>query len=180
MRNPFRRKKADVDSDGPSVHYLLAHRVLPAVFHSQPFKTMAGLGSPDSQGFLQFALSLASRDGHSPFPVSDLQVHRARVHHCPAAILEMPPPREPAEAYFVAMVVPMPGSGAEAADGSVVTTRYITLERTTQLPGVAEQESVLGEWTTDGHANFGEGGPPTVENFLRQIEKLVPTERPTA
>ena len=175
MPNWFRRKRREPEltRSDPAVHYGAAHVVLPAVFRMQPLTSLASLASPERDDFLSFILREASPDRPPGFSASDFRVHNARIADLPTAVVEFPPPEKTTHVYFVALLADIPEDGDVPADESEIPTRYITLEKTKPMPGIEVPETVLGQWVDGGHANFGEGGPATLENFLQRVRALV-------
>ena len=78
-------------------------------------------------------------------------------------IVEMPEPQEAVHAHFVAILL------GEADDDPA---RYITLERSVSLDAGA-QRTVLAEWSTEGHVNYGDGPEPTIDAFVDQLSAMI-------
>ena len=175
MPNWFRRngREPEPTRSDPAVHHGAAHVVLPAVFRMQPLTALAALASPERDAFLSFILREASPDRPPGFSAADFRVHCARIADLPAAVVEFPPPEKRTHVYFVALLADIPEDGDVPTEESEIPTRYITLEKTKPVPGIEVPETVLGEWVDGGHANFGEGGPATLENFLQRVKELV-------
>lgn len=114
---------------------------------------------------------------------SDFKITKHSFGNTPCIIVEMPPPEEPTEAYFVAIV-----SKVEEADlmhweepphaklGSgrqkEWTFNYYTLERYSGY--VKGRKSMFGEWDSNGrHLNHGGGPDPTLEAFLPFLQDFL-------
>ena len=85
-----------------------------------------------------------------------------------AVVIALPPPQQVADAHLVAIT-------------TSPVLRYLTLERGEDEVG--RPRTVLGEWTPDGHGNFGDGPPAERTAFLEAVCRklhLPPTiEEPT-
>lgn len=162
-------------SDPRCGHYSLAHYALRGVAFQDPLFFLGVLASPESQRFLADLLRRVQehcrdREPLAQFSVEELSVHKRRIGPRPCAIVEMPAPRAVAEAFYAAGV--LLADPAELIQGEPAPLRYFTLERGMSLDG--SRRTVLCEWTSDGtHRNYGDGPPPTPDEFLRAIEKLL-------
>jgi hypothetical protein len=77
-------------------------------------------------------------------------------------LITLPPPAAAAEAYFAAVVLP------QGAD----TCRFLTLERSVS-PLDGSLGTVLGEWSSEGHHNLGQGPEPQPALFLDAVASLL-------
>jgi hypothetical protein len=157
-------------------HYSLAHHALRGVAFQDPLFFLGVLASPDAQRFLADLLRRVQehckdREPLAEFSVEELTVHKRRVGKYPCAVIELPPPRAVAEAYFVAGVL-LSDPAADLPQAEAAKLRYFTLEKGMSFDG--SRRTVLCEWTKEGtHRNFGDGPPPIPDGFLAAIEKLV-------
>jgi hypothetical protein len=164
-------------TDPRCIHYSLAHYALRTIALRDPLMYLAALASPDSTRILgniiqSVAESCAERNEEPDFTADDLRIHCRRVNQYPCVIVEMPPPKAFAEAYFTALIAYVDPSGPVPERSSVVA-QYITLECGVSLDGLAR--TVLGSWTADGtHSNFGDGPNPTIADFLAVLSHFVP------
>lgn len=170
----FRKKPAPVApaDDGPSFHYVVAHYALRQIALQDPLQYLAIMASPEVREFLQAVLSdvaeqLPGQKG--VFTADDLLVHPCRIGDFPCAILEFPVPGEITETYFTALLV-MISLGEELPEPNRVEARYLTLEKGASLDGAPR--TVLCEWTSTSHLNFGDGPTPTLLAFTDALEKL--------
>ena len=154
----------------PSQHYLYAHRILPQLLW-QGDSILGILVNPENQGFLgdQWDRVLSS---FRCTPCRGREQLRYSTHWIGgdnlAIVISMPPPLEVADAHLVAIT-------------SSPVLRYVTLELGEDDAG--RPRTVLGEWTPDGHRNFGDGPAPDPVQFLQAVCRLLnlpPTiEEPT-
>jgi len=87
------------------------------------------------------------------------------------ALIEMPTPEAPNEAFFVAVVL-LADSAPQEPSPTNVSTRVFTLEAVRQEISVAG-EAVFGEWARDGsHLNYG-GIPCNREAFLQFVARQI-------
>ncbi|WP_229927881.1 hypothetical protein [Kitasatospora indigofera] len=77
-------------------------------------------------------------------------------------LVTLPAPAASAEAYFAAVVLPR----------GVSTCRFLTLEYSVS-PIDGTSGTVLGEWSSEGHHNLGQGPEPMPDLFLEAIGRLL-------
>lgn len=157
------------DDDGPSFRYMLAHYALRQTALDAPLQYLAILASPDARRFIGVIMvSVTEHLGRPPdFTVDAVKVHPVRVKDYPCAIVEMPEPREIAEAHFTGLVVLLKPVDDLPQDPKDLSARYFTLEKGCTLDGAPR--TVLAEWDQTSHSNYGDGPSPTVEAFARAI-----------
>jgi hypothetical protein len=80
-------------------------------------------------------------------------------------LVTLPPALGPAEAHFVALVTGPPAG----------TRRFFTLERSVALDG--SPATVVGEWSTTTHVNYGLGPDPNGPAFVAAALTLDPGGR---
>jgi hypothetical protein len=158
-------------------HYILAHHALRSVALDDPLFYLGVLASPERSKFLaQMIDAVAEQCEGRPlgFSANDLAVYPGRVGSFPTAVVQMPDPIAPPEAYFTALVLLMDANG-ELPDGlSELPVRYFTLERGVSLDGTIRR--VLCEWDKTGHSNFGDGPDiATLDGFLATIGSVLRT-----
>ncbi len=164
--------------------YLLAHVALPQAAFNDPVSFMTVVGHPEqSRALIAEVVEAVGRhcaELPDPFPFSsdEVYVHCTRVMNFPCAIVEMPWPEAPNEAFFSAAVLLQDLTADPHTEG--LELRYFTLERVNSQDG--SLRTMLGEWTRDGsHLNYGDGPRPTLTGFLTGIETLLRGEtRPLA
>jgi hypothetical protein len=168
---------AEADLDEPRCHhYMLAHYALRTVAHDKPLAFLGVLASPDATHFLSDLMESVSehckdRERHPDFSVEAIRIHTLRIGKYPCAVVQMPKPRAPTEAFFVAGVL-LADPNEEMPESDRVALRYFTLEKGITLGGPAR--TVLCEWTADGtHANFGDGPPAELRAFCGAVEELL-------
>ena len=161
-------------------HYTLAYFALREASLSDPLLYLAVLASPQRQKFLEKLLqsvaeSCAERNEEPDFAATDLTVYCRRLNRYPCAIVEMPPPKAFAEAFFTALVAYVDPSGP-VPDRSSVDAHYFTLECGVSMDG--SPRTVLAEWTRDGtHNNFGDGPAPTLDAFVARLRGSAAIDR---
>lgn len=172
----FKRKtpRPSDEGDGPEPDYVMAHYALRALALADPLRFLALVGSPEAGRFVEALLKdVAEKCGRpTSYEAGDVQIHTLRVHDYPCAVIEFPAPREPAEAFMVAVVAPVDVDGEPLADTLKVTGRYFTLEKGVTF--TKEPRTVLAEWTDESHINYGDGPAARVVPFVAAIEKLMP------
>jgi hypothetical protein len=171
----FFRRKPPPAEEGPSPDYVLAHYALRSMALSDPLRFLSLVASEDAGTFLEAVWQdVAKRCGRPPsFPAAAIRVHPVRVNHFPCAILEFPPPREPPNAYLVALLLPADVTEGNAAsvDLAGVQGRYFALEKGDDLAGGVV--TFLTEWQGTKHSNYGPGPAPAVEAFATAIRDLL-------
>ena len=150
-------------------HHFFAHYALRQVAFAEPVRIFGVLASDLRIKFFDDLLrDLDTRtEERRTFSGSDIRFSGSSIGDRPCAILKMPAPTNPVEAYFIAIVGRLPAeqlsaqlSNAEA--GPLID--YYTLERPVEV--TPEDRSVFCAWTDDGsHINYGSGPEPTLEAF---------------
>jgi hypothetical protein len=154
-------------------HYAMAHYALRMFALKNPLQCLAVLASPKAQQFLADVLEAVAKDcatrGERPdFTAADLKIHTQTVAEYPVAIVEFPTPVAITEAFMTGVVLlAKPADGEERA--RTTPGRYFTLEKGFSFES-QEDRTVLGEWTTNAHSNYGTDPAATVEAFLVAIE----------
>jgi hypothetical protein len=154
----------------PSQHYLFAHRILPHLLW-QGDSVLGILANPENQQFLgeqwdrvPGVFECRPSRGRERLAYTTHWVGGDNL----TVVVTLPPPTDVAEAHLVAIT-------------TSPVLRYLTLELGEDDRGGAR--TVLGEWTPDGHGNFGDGPPPEKMPFLQAVCALLnlpPTiEEPT-
>lgn len=156
-------------------HYLFAHVALRQVALSQPVQVLSVLATEKRAVFFDEVLetmgehfsSLAPRT----FTSADLGCVCLRIGGRPAAIITMPPPRHPTEAYFVAIVSRLPTRRfftRENLENGADLVDYYTLERPVDLDETQPAPfGVFCAWTADAHLNYGAGPRPELDEFKK-------------
>jgi hypothetical protein len=166
----------------PRPHYMFAHHALRQVGMRDPLFLLQVLPSPNGGRFLADLLGqVAQHAGVEPdFTADQVSFRGFRVAGRPAAVLQLPPPQEVGEAWFVALVVDVDLSQEPAADAPPPPARFFTLEHGTHF-STNEPRTVLCEWTAAGaHRNFGDGPAPELRAFLGRVEALIQGDKERA
>ncbi len=159
-----------------SHHYCFAHVVLRGFAHFEPWAVMASLQGPEAPGYLESTWSYAGR--HLPVVQRETpEGLTARVRAIDAgllAVVRMPPPSRPTEAYFAAVAVGY-ATPVEPSLERIAWVRYFTLERGVDLFGNGAVP-ILGEWLglEDGaHLNHGPAAGTDEASFERRILEML-------
>lgn len=148
------------------VHIFLRHTAL-----SDALMALGLLASPKSDEFLAELIDLTKgyceqSNGLVDFTVRDLKLHRTTIGKYPCAVIELPLPRTPPEAYFAAIVLPVSQQDVKS-DADPIPGRFFTLELGQNGEGPV---TFLCEWTqAEIHHNYGPGPAPSLQNFLDAI-----------
>lgn len=146
-------------------HHMFAHRIIPQVFFGGPARFFELLAR-DGDAFLRFYWDrIGERVASDRDRVAGGAPH-GEIRDLPggfrAALITLPPPEYPTEAYFIAAVF-RPG-----LDGNALA-RYYTLEL-----GLSVFDSsvytVLGGWLPGGYVAMGEGPAPELEAFAAVVQ----------
>jgi hypothetical protein len=158
------------DSTSPRHHYVFAHYALREVAFSEPIRIFNLLASDHRTAFFDDLLaSIAERFPDSApagFTGADIQFHGMLIADRPCALLQMPPPSEPAEALWIALVSRLtPDQFSTAPVGNPEDLLdYYTLELPVEVS--ATRPSVFCSWSREAHANFGNGPIPDLQHFV--------------
>ncbi len=164
----------------PTVHYLLAHRILPDFAFSRPRDLFGVLASPKRGEILeQICQHLDQQLGDTStrqFRGTDIQVFPVLIQRRAALIVQMPPPENSVEAVLVVLLseltpeqLEMAMRNPEQAFNQAFNLRYLTFERPTDLEDSAG--TIFCEWTQDRHINFGPApvvDSPSALTFLQE------------
>ena len=161
-----------VDHDGPSAHYALAHIALRKTALDDPLRCLAILDSPQAKSFIAAILESVSRLIERPaeFSAQMIEVHPVNVNNYPCVIVEMPEPSESGQAHFAALVVLVNSKNGLPPNSQQLRARYFTLEKGLSHDG--RSRTVFAEWDRSTHMNYGDGPEPTIEAFVGRIETL--------
>ena len=161
------------DDDGPSPDYVFAHYALRQMALSRPLQFLVIAASPDAQRFMADILQEVSEKcgRKASFDATSIQIHKCRVHTFPCAVIELPEPKEIAEAFMVALVVPIHMSQESPKGIETIPARYFTLEKGFTMSD--EPRTVLAEWEMGRHSNYGDGPAVNVEEFVAAISRHV-------
>lgn len=142
-------------------HYAFAHLFLRDKAFANPVATVNELSREKGTQYLKILWSTIGHKNKGKndnfIPPDGLACHPIRVgdrHR--GVIVKMPEPLGPAEAYFIAIVIP-----ADALPVERCLCRYYTLELSANWPS----ETVFCEWTAGAHMNRGSGVPPILDAF---------------
>ena len=146
------------------IHYLFCHRILP-----QMIQTTGGseiweiLKSDKADAFLEFVWNqISQKDGVKWLDPKGLCGSTFQADSLELIIITLPQPTATPEAYFVAV--------ARHPKDHPSDLRYFTLEASfvDDLP----RRTVFGEWTKNGHINYGSGPEPDVQAFISRIRQI--------
>jgi hypothetical protein len=147
-------------SQVPSQHYLFAHRLLPGLLW-QGDSMLGILVNPENQPFLgeqwdtvRSRAQCVPSTGRERLAYSTHWIGDDNL----AVVITLPPPAEICDAHLVAIT-------------TSPVVRYLTLELGENDLG--RRHTVLGEWTPNGHANFGDGPAPIPDHFLQAVCRIL-------
>ncbi|WP_442483207.1 hypothetical protein [Aeoliella sp. SH292] len=168
-----RKPGPQAEDDGTSPDYAFAHYALRHIALSDPLQFLAIAASPDAEQFMDAVLQdVAEQCGRkTSFDAASIKIHPTRVNAFPCAVVELPEPQEMAEAFMVAVVVPIDTSTEQLPEPGTVVGRYFTLEKGFSLSD--EPRTVLAEWDTEAHSNYGDGPAPNVDAFITALSEHV-------
>jgi hypothetical protein len=174
------------------MHYLFAHRFLPEYVHSNPYAFFMYLYSQDIEGgpmdptrFIQSRWDMfENRIGLAPTPgdrmpeqlfrrVEDLTMTTAKLHSRAGALVRMPNPEHPTEAFFVGIVLEGLADDVRKWPRDV-QARVFTLEAEINREAQSEPTGVVCEWSRDEtHLNHGIMVSASSEAFRAAISELI-------
>jgi hypothetical protein len=154
------------------VHYGFAHKFLPKYVHDDPYRFFRPISQEAPTLFIHMQwgsfLHMAGLTyGNRLRRVSDLTMSHQQMAGRLVALIEMPTPEAPNEAFFVAVAL-IADSAQLQPSPTNVSARVFTLEAGPK--GIAAAgEAMIGEWARDGtHLNCGRL-PCNREAFLQWI-----------
>jgi hypothetical protein len=161
------------------LHYTFAHRFLPQYVHDDPDRFFRPICQEAPTLFIHMAWGMFLHRaglirGHRLRRVSDLTMDLRQLAGHLAALIEMPTPEAPLEAFFVGVVLL---ADAAAPSPASTSARVFTLEAEHKEVAVAG-EAIAGEWARDGrHLNYGRI-PCNREAFLQWINDQLIRKKP--
>jgi hypothetical protein len=156
------------------LHYEFAHRFLPNYVHADPYRFFRPICQEAPTFFIHTMWNMFLRmagfiRGIRLRRVSDLSMNLERLAGRLVALIEMPTPEAPNEAFFIAVVLFTDFAPPEPLPTNV-SARISTLEAEHKETTVAG-EAIVGEWAKDGsHLNYGRN-PCDREAFRQWIIK---------
>ena len=140
-------------------HYRFAHRYLSIIAFKSPDRLQLELHRGGNRmladAWNTIGKDLGRKDRMKP---DGLMVDWAMLPPREIAVIALPTPIAPAEAYFVGIVF----GGSLMPE--VFTLEYAVNEETNEI------FTAFGEWKVDGsHASLGPGPPPNASEFVRRI-----------
>jgi hypothetical protein len=162
------------------VHYEFAHRFLPKYVHDDPGRFFRPLSLEAPTLFIHMTWNMYLHmagfiRGNRLRRVSDLTMNLQQLAGRLVALIEMPTPEAPNEAFFVAVVL-LADSAPPEPIARNVCARVFTLEAENRETAVAG-EGMVGEWAKDGsHFNYGRN-PCNREAFLEWVIKQLPGKK---
>ncbi|MFZ1699255.1 MAG: serine/threonine-protein kinase [Pyrinomonadaceae bacterium] len=151
-------------------HYSFAHRFLRDKAFSYPGPLLADLARPTAAKYLSVFWVSNATDTCGPndqlIPPDGLSCKAFTLERGYAgAIVKLPDPAAPSEAFFVAIIMP----DAEIF-GSDARVRFLTLESSP----CRSNGTIIGEWIgEDMHKNYGPGPVPTFQNFYELVDNIL-------
>lgn len=134
-------------------HYLFAHRILSGLLQSDPDGFRAALLKEGNDLLKRLWIHAGQHGKPSPGGNPTFSVHQVSAAK-EALLIQLPPPQEPPEAYFVAFF----------------NDTVYTLELGRDLSG-DQKCTYVCSWSDTTHANLGQGPEPEREAFLQELAK---------
>ena len=175
------------------VHYAFAHSFVPQYVFQNPFAFFSYLYRQDLPGgamepcrFIQSrwatmferALGLTEKfqagdQGPVFRRVSDLSMSVQTLGGRASALIQLPPPENPTEAYFVCAVLMAPAASCSTWPRDTAA-RIFTLEAMMPDASMRGNGGILCEWTKTGsHQNMGLAIPAQAGPFLEALESVL-------
>jgi hypothetical protein len=156
-------------------HYVFAHYALRTLLLGSP-KLIAVLASERGDAFLHEVWRdvgddvLKQGQGERLAPDGLEVVGEGRSGDYFVVVVRLPEPVGITEAFYVGAALGPLTEGADPASLDEAPRRYFTLEVGFTL---GPPRTVLAEWTTDAHFNFGDGPPPEPDAFLAALQEML-------
>jgi len=173
------------EPDGPPPrrhHYAFAHQLMPMLMSTNVKQFATILASPAAQRFAEDMWDRLASDQTVDvvLPREGLSTSVHEFDDYVICLITMPPPQFTTEAYFAALVCPRTDDDLKPdITPDEWGARYFVLENgfvySTEPP-----RTVLGEWSSSGHANYGTGPEPNVGDFLAAIHDMMLKSTPPA
>ena len=175
------RRTLSAEDRMKSQHYVFAHVELPGLAFSDPQRFLGVVGSPQGPEFLQHVWNGAGErlpeERHRP--PEGLSRWAGRLDdETILALITLPPPQEQVEAWFVAVVAPLP-ERVDGVDEPPAWLRYFTLEHGVSLTD-DQPYAALCEWDrSEGaatHRFHSADHTPEAGAFIEAIRSLLAAE----
>ncbi|HWF18227.1 MAG TPA: hypothetical protein VG754_03125 [Verrucomicrobiae bacterium] len=175
-----------------TMHYNFAHRFLPQYIHRNPYAFFSYIFRRDAPGlpmepnrflhsrWMAFEENIKGtmwQNVNSFRRVTDMTMSLHEAAGRPVALVQMPNPEQPAEAFFVAAT--LLASPAPEGWSRDVLARVFTLEALSPLFPESRTHGMFCEWLKNGrHANYGIGYTPEHGAFLQGVTVALQVELP--
>ena len=175
------KSAAEATAEAPRCdHYSFTHVVLRDAAFANPTQCITTLASADSADYVaglwqQVVATCMQHRQPNQIKPDDILIHKIRVGAFPCALIEMPTPQEPTEAFFVALVLAIDLSRSELKF-EASPLRFITLEHASG--NETQLKTVLGEWvSSERYISHGPGPYPGVDEFAQRVTEIVVPRR---
>ncbi|HEX8916848.1 MAG TPA: hypothetical protein VF796_31145 [Humisphaera sp.] len=155
------------------VHHRFAHHALRQQVLGGPARVVGVLQGPGGERYVKDLWEAVRREENIAEPDADatgLSTEMTQVGPYSSAVVTMPKPAAPGEAYFVGIVL----RSYQRADGAVIERSplllYYTLER---QAGTAPPAASLCEWQAGDHVRFAGDVAPTLSAFREAMWQKV-------
>jgi hypothetical protein len=147
-------------------HYLFAHRFLPH-YAFLPGVDIFHVLEEQKENILKQLWAIAAEhvDLNECLPFSGFKIYFVKSPPFMGAVIVLPEPKNITEAHMVLFVR---RRDRKLAGKKPSRCRYFTLEY-----GKNNKDTVLGEWTSRRHTNYGTGPNPTVRDFWEAIIGII-------
>lgn len=147
-------------------HYMFAHIALRDFCASNTDQLLELVTSDEKDAFIDHLWNLVcdncDNGETTDIVASDIKTSVTKIDDKLTFLVQMPEAKNVPEAIMVAIVFSPHEDPLESLDD--MAGRYFVLE-------LAEEGTVLCEWSDDTHLNFGHGTKPDVQDFLAEVEK---------
>lgn len=156
-------------------HYTFAHAVLSHLAWKDPPGTLQMLGSKQGERRLKDLWNAIGNDSPEVLPAAGLALSVGRIGEKRiAAIVTLPEPERPLEAWFVALIADVSEEGGDAF--RLDNFHYFLLERGPLKDGLPT--TVVSAWRPNergelAHFTFGPGPAPDAEEFVAAVQDLL-------
>jgi hypothetical protein len=150
-------------------HYYFAHQYLRERAQQHPKLLVEKLREESGISYLSFlwvSRGLAVKGAEDEFIAAEgLECFPIEIgDEYYGALVQFPTPQKLAEAYFVAIILPV-------SEDVSASAKFFTLEFS--MNNDRSKKTVLGQWSDGSHFNLGSGPSPEKEAFIEAISSLV-------
>ena len=170
----------DMDIGGPGLTHNAALKLCLKALLYESEASPAWVYLEEATGVLQLLWQDACEwaDDTEPLPEEPKLLEVYEMENYFVRLLQFPAPTTMPETYFAAIAFDPGKRSLFPWRRRRPDLRYLALELGFTLEGT--RGTVLGEWTAEGHLNYGNGPDPSVEAFLKSVGELLTDKRELA